>query len=1020
MASLARRPSLVIAAAGVARVLLALLLALGLPLAGTAQTPGPTAQPSQYAQRAAVMLRNLSPAERVGQLFVVSYLGNDAQTLADLNDLIVNYRIGGVQLRVANQNFANGPDGARQLLDQVMRLQAAAAARSLAEVNGYVQAALTPTSTLRLQEVLPLFIAVAQEGDGAPNSDITQGLSALPSQLTLGATFKPERAEAAGRILGNELEKIGVNLLLGPVLDVLEQPRPGTPGDPGTRVFGSDPYWVGQLGAGYISGVRAGSRERVAVVAKNFPGLGSADRNVEEEIPTVQKSLEQLRQTDLAAFFPVLAADPRPNSARADGLLMTHIRYRGFQGNIRANTRPVSLDPQAFDALMKLPELAAWRMGGGVMFSDQLGLRSVRRYDDPTERSFNARKVAQDAFLAGNDVMLLGNFALTNNWPDQLANIKDTLNLFRDQYGKDRSFAARVDASVLRVLALKLRMYGNNFTLSNVLPVADRVPNAIRYDESTSREINDAINLIAKESVTLLSPSVRELPVLLPSPPGREDTIVFLIDDRTVQECVRCVPYPALRRNALQDAALNLYGPRTTGQLNPSRLSTFNFSELAEALRSNPTTTATSGLGILTSTLELGVPVTPPTAIGITNTSPARTRAALDAANWIVIGMIDTQPAMRSSAVIKEYLAARGDALRDKRVIVFSFGPPYYLDATEVSKVSAYYGVYSRTPASIDAAVRAWFGEFVPAGRSPVNVSALNYSLVLQTSPNPTQIIPLRFALLEQTPIVSGTVVSPRVSATITPTLTVPPTGAPAARTATPKIGDRLRLTAGPILDRDGRIVPDGTPVQFILSLPADRIDQSLPLVSTRGGQAETIVVIDRKGRLELRVESNEARLSDRVLVNVADDGAGEIVQIRPTAMPSPSPVPVPTATAVRPTELPAATSSAVPTPAPARMVRANFNAFIATLALLVLTALLSLSVLSGSRRLPLSFRWRAVLWSWLAGWLAYILVALGAPGTNTLVNALNWAAAVILAVIAAVVVLLFAVLRRLALASEA
>ena len=987
----------------VLRALLVLASALAWLQPARAQTPVPPTLP--FAAKAQTVLRIMSPNARVGQLFVISYLGSDGAVLGDLNELLVNYRVGGVQLRAANQNFANAPDVTRQVADLANRLQSVAAAQTFGEIPALLQVASSPTATQRLQETVPLFVVLSQEGDGWPNSELTQGVTTLPSQLSIGATWKPERAETLGYILGAELERAGINTLLGPVLDVLEAPRPGQPGDSGTRVFGGDPFWVGQFGAAFAAGVHAGSSNRMAVIAKNFPGLGGADRNVEDEIPTVQKSLEQLRSFDLAPFFALMQFDPRAdskvNASRADGLLMTHIRYRGFQGNIRANTRPVSLDPQAYDALLKLPEIAPWRAAGGVMFSDALGLRSVRRYDDPNEKTFNARKVAQDAFVAGNDVLMLGNFAIRESWPEQLANIKDTIVFFREQYAKDAQFAARVDAAVLRILSLKLRLYGGNPLLGSVLVNADRAAQALKVDEPTARRFADALNSTAKDGITLLSPSPRELPVLLPQPPGKDDNLVFLMDDRRLQECPRCATYSAVGKTALQDIALKLYGPSTTGQLNPNKVNSFTFAELADGLR-------ITGSTLLTETAEPGS-LTISETITVSRAIALRVRPAIEAATWIVIGMIDLKPSERAARTLKEFLAQRGDTLREKKVIVFTLGPPYYLDATEISKITAYYGVYSRTPASLEAAVRVLFGEFVPGGSSPVTVGALNYVLSQQTAPNPTQIIPLANTLIPQLPAgVQATVTPP-----VRPTLAVTATAA----VPQPKIGDKIRLSAGPVLDRNNRMVPDGTPVQFVLSFQTERLEQTLPAVSTRNGMAETTVTLERKGRLEFRAESNEAHISERVQVTIDDNNVGNIETIRPTVVP-PSPLPQPSPTfATRPTDVPASTP--VPTPPPPEPIRANFSSFVATLIMQATMALLAMAMLSGSRRVQLSERWRAVLWSWIGGWLAYALVAVGVPGTNSITKSRTWGGAVVVALGAALAIMIAAILRRLVIAEQ-
>ncbi len=163
------------------------------------------------------------------------------------------------------------------------------------------------------------------------------------------------------------------------------------------------------MGQAYTSGVHTGSQNRVAVIAKHFPGKGSSDRPTDEEVPTVQKSLEQLKQIELAPFVAV-TGNANDSTARADGLLTTHIRYQGFQGNIRATTAPVSFDPQALTSLMSLPEFSTWRQAGGIIVSDSLGARSVARFYDDTEEEFPHRLVAKDAFLAGNDLLYLIQF----------------------------------------------------------------------------------------------------------------------------------------------------------------------------------------------------------------------------------------------------------------------------------------------------------------------------------------------------------------------------------------------------------------------------------------------------------------------------------------------------------------------------------------------------------------------------------------------------------------------------------
>lgn len=954
---------------------------------GVAFAQGGQPAPIPYYDEALSIIAGMSPEQRVGQLFIVSFPGDDASPTSDIARLINEYHIGGVQLRAANRNFDNAraePPVTVQIAQLTNALQTLALANPTsvapsATADAAQSGTSLATSTPAVQSsgtAIPLFIAMSREADWAARSElseIAQEITPIPSQLAIGATWDPANAQIAGEIIGSELSQLGINVLFGPSLDVMDTPRPNSPGDLGTYVFGGDPFWVGKLGAAFVAGVHSGSKNRMAVVARNFPGLGSSDRNVGEEIPTVQKSLEQLRLIELAPFFAVLKGAASQETT-VDGLLVSHIRYRGFQGNIRASTRPVSFDPQAYQALMSMPETAAWRSTGGVTFSDALGARSVRRFYDPSETTFNARRIAQEAFVAGNDVLVLGNFGLTDAWPEQLDNIINTIQFFQTKYVEDKSFAARVDESLARILSLKLRLYGGAFRRSSVLV------NVQRAGELEPQQA--AVARMARAGITLLSPGALELATVLPNPPTKDESIVFITDSRTLRECPTCEPYPAVPRTALEEIALDLYGPRTTGQVDPTRVASFTFSDLVEYNRRVSAAAPTPGAVPLlpTATGPAVGEVVQPTATP--DRPPSRIQAAIERASWIIIALIDTNPSLSLTAALRTFLSQSTDALKDKRVIIFALGAPYYLDATEISKATAYFGVYSRTRLYLEAALRAVFGEFAPQGASPVSVPGLSYSLINQTSPDRNQVIPL-------TPVIAGEVLT---ATNTTPT----PLGL--------KIGDRLNVRAGPIFDLNGKVVPDGTEVQFILSYPAERLEQRPPeyRVTTRDGLAEVSILLERQGRLEIRAEADPARNSDRINVDATDRVVVETVIT--TAIPTePSVV----AAATERPELAAPAEESAPTVGPTLgppVERSSIVGFTLTLLGLLgvsvgMFVALSQPAFAG---VGLHLRVRFALGVWMIGWLIYTLVALGAPGTDWASRNWNWAGSVLLALVVA------------------
>jgi Beta-glucosidase-related glycosidases len=377
--------------------------------------------------------------------------------------------------------------------------------------------------------------------------------------MAIGATWNPAHAEAVGQIVGKELHALGINLFLGPMLDVVDTPRPGSAADLGTASFGGDPFWVGQMGKAYIRGIHTGSNGRVAVVPGHFPGLGAADRPLSEEVSTVQKSLEQLKQIELAPFLAATGSGEALE--HSDGLLVAPIRYRGFLGNLYASTKPVTFDPQALQSLLALPEVAPWRETGGVVVADELGVRAIRRFYDPSEQKFNPLRVAQEAFLAGNDLLILSHFAAGDDWDSHIANVKATLAFFREKYASDPSFQARVDEAVLRILRLKLRLYGSPFTLGATQRDADAVADKVGH-------FGETVAPIARAAVTLLSPPT---PGPAPRPPdaGRAHRHLHRRPGRLspvpVARRCPCSPPPRWRRPWSASTA-----PRRPGRFRPS------------------------------------------------------------------------------------------------------------------------------------------------------------------------------------------------------------------------------------------------------------------------------------------------------------------------------------------------------------------------------------------------------------------------------------------------------------------
>lgn len=852
---------------------------------------------------ASQILARLTPEERVGQLFMVTFEGSEVSLDSDIYKLIVEHHVGGVNLLADHNNFS-GEQTAAGLLTLTTQLQSAELeATKVMQRDPVTGRSFNP-------EFIPLLVGVTQGGGGYPDDQIYTGLSPIPSQLSIGATWDTSMAAQTGNVLGSELSALGINLFIGPSLDVFETPQVGKADNLGTHTFGGDPFWVGEMAKAYIAGIHEGSKGRIAVVSSHFPGSGSADRIPEQEVATVRKSLDQLQQIELAPFAAV-TGNAASTEKTTDALLVSHIRYL-FQGNIRATTRPVSLDATALGELLGLSQFSTWRGDGGVVISDDLGSRAVRRFYDPSEKIFDSRQVARIAFLAGNDILYVNNFISSGDETNTDTIVK-TLDFFSQKYREDRAFAQRVDESALRILQLKYRLYPT-FELGQVIPSADRVS-----EVGNSRIAFD----VAQKAATLISPDAAELTAVLPKGPDQRDRILILSDTQTVRQCARCSDLAVLAVDGLQNAILRLYGPQVGGQVLSDRIKSYSYNDLYSFLTDN------------NATLTLGTD--------------------LGQADWVIFAMIregDDQP---GSTALRKLLSERPDLVRNKKIILFAFGSPYYMDATDISKLTAYYSLYGDSGAFLDVAANILFQDMSPSGVLPVSVPGVGYDLITALSPDSRQIISLSLDMPEAQ--------SPLTEETITPQPTSPPTF---------KVGDTIPLRTGVIVDHNGHPVPDNTVVRFLFTRGGDTTQVIQIEATTRQGIARTSYRIDADGLLEIRAVSDPALTSDLLRLDVPRNEAAAITAIAPTSIPSETQTMTPTVTAT-PIE-----GGLEGTGDP---LRPNFGAWLLSIIVMGCAGFLVYrwSLLRGE---PIRWGMRRALCTVLGGLMFYTYLSLGLPGS--------------------------------------
>lgn len=345
----------------------------------------------------ALIATDLTLFEKVGQLMIVSFHGETANT--DAQRLIQELHIGGI----IYYNWANGLN----TLAQIKKLSA----------NLQQLAQLT-----RLK--IPLLIAVDQEGGKVARCPITK----FPGNQALGLTNHPELAKTSAYTIGTELLAIGVNTNLAPVVDINSNPL-----NPviGSRSFGDTPELVAIFGTQALAGYHAAG---IITTLKHFPGHGDTNTDSHLDLPVVNKSLPELQMTELYPFAQL--------ASQTDMIMTAHMLVP-------------ALDPEYCTTLSRktLNYLRTQIGFNGVIITDSLVMAGVLK-----QTNQSVAEAAIQALIAGHDIVLLGGRQLMGAFLEKeltLADIQHIQQTIIESIKSGRISEAQIDQSVQRVLNLK-------------------------------------------------------------------------------------------------------------------------------------------------------------------------------------------------------------------------------------------------------------------------------------------------------------------------------------------------------------------------------------------------------------------------------------------------------------------------------------------------------------------------------------------------------------------------------------
>jgi beta-N-acetylhexosaminidase len=203
------------------------------------------------------------------------------------------------------------------------------------------------------RETLGRRLRVAIDQEGGPVQRLIPPFLQLPSARALAASGPGAVAEWSQRA-ATELHRIGVDINLAPVLDVVPAGKPHFMAE---RSLGSDPEEVARLGEVWIKALQ---EHGISATGKHYPGLGRAESDPHHYAPVIRWETDAAMAEDLLPFR-------RAIQAGVHCLMTSHALYPALDAERAATLSPIINH-----------EWLRKRLGfHGILFSDDMDMAAV-------------------------------------------------------------------------------------------------------------------------------------------------------------------------------------------------------------------------------------------------------------------------------------------------------------------------------------------------------------------------------------------------------------------------------------------------------------------------------------------------------------------------------------------------------------------------------------------------------------------------------------------------------------------
>ena len=270
------------------------------------------------------------------------------------------------------------------------------------------------------------FMAIDEEGGivrrlgrGPFSADIPQ----VGPMKEIGDTGDTQNAFNAANTIGTYIKEYGFNFDFAPVADVISDDIPNNPINRLNRSFGSDPELVSDMVGAFLDGLHS---QDVAGTLKHFPGHGATSGDTHEGYVALNKTWDELLECDLIPFIK--------NFDKTDCIMTAHITLL----NVTNDGLPATLSKEILTT--KLRNELGYK---GLLITDAMNMGAIHEH-------YSSSEAALLAIEAGNDILLMP------------YDYKAAFNALVSAVNSGRISEERINESVLKILALKLKMKEQN------------------------------------------------------------------------------------------------------------------------------------------------------------------------------------------------------------------------------------------------------------------------------------------------------------------------------------------------------------------------------------------------------------------------------------------------------------------------------------------------------------------------------------------------------------------------------